>query len=62
MKLANIDKENIEISTKFSGRMCLITVLKFTKKQGFIPSLENTTLEKSPGGEGLREGGGGGSV
>ena len=31
---------------KFSGKVCLMIVLKVTEKQGFIPSLENTVLEK----------------
>ena len=33
----------------FSGKMCLMIVLKVTKKQGFTPSLENTVLEKPQG-------------
>ena len=31
---------------KFSGKVCLMIVLKVTEKQGFTPSLENTVLEK----------------
>ena len=31
---------------KFSGKMWLMIILKFTKKQGFNISLENTFLEK----------------
>ena len=57
MKLANIDKENLYIfqttwgsSMKFSGKMCLVIILKVTKKQGFTPSLENTVLKKPQGG------------
>ena len=57
MKLANIDKENLHIfqttwgsSMKFSGKMCLVIILKVTKKQGFTTSLENTVLKKPQGG------------
>ena len=35
-----------EISMKFSGKMCLMIMLKVTKKQDFNSSLENTALEK----------------
>ena len=33
----------------FSGKMCLMIVLKVTEKQGFTPSLESTVLEKPQG-------------
>ena len=53
MKLVNSDEENLHIawttwriSMKFSGKMCLMIILKVTKNQGFTPSLENTVLEK----------------
>ena len=55
-KLANINKGNLHISwttrgisMTFSGKMCLMIVLKVTEKQGFTPSLENTVLEKPQG-------------
>ena len=31
---------------KFSGKMCLMIILKVTKKQGFTLSLEDTLFEK----------------
>ena len=31
---------------KFSGKMCLMIILKVTKKQGFTLSLEDTFFEK----------------
>ena len=31
---------------ELSGKMCLMIILKVTKKQGFTSSLENTVLEK----------------
>ena len=34
---------------KFSGKMCLMIILKVTKKKGFTPSLENTVLKKPQG-------------
>ena len=34
---------------KFSGKMCLMKMLKVTKKQGFTLCLENTFLEKPHG-------------
>ena len=38
---------------KFSGKMCLMIVLKVTKTR-VSPSLENTFLEKTQGGGGGR--------
>ena len=35
---------------KFSGKVWLMIILKFIKKQGFTLSLENTVLEKTAGG------------
>ena len=35
---------------KFSGKICFKIVLKVTKKQGFILSLEDTFFEKPQGG------------
>ena len=47
LKLANIDEENLDvfrmissISIKLSRKMCLMIILKVTKKQGFTPALE----------------------
>ena len=49
MKIANIDREFLHIfwttwgnSIKFSGKMCLKIILKVTKNQGLILSLEDT--------------------
>ena len=36
---------------KFSGKICLMIILKVTKNQGFTLSLEDTFFEK-PQGEG----------
>ena len=52
MKIVNIDKENLrifkatwEVSKKFSGKMCLMIILKVPKNQGFNSSpLKNTVL------------------
>ena len=52
----NIGKENIDMSMKFSGEMCLMIILKITKKQDFSLPLQSTVLKKIQG-----EGGGGGS-
>ena len=58
MKKVNIDKENhyifqttlgMKFSMKFSEKMCVMTILKITKKQGLTFSLENTVLEKPQG-------------
>ena len=56
MKIANIDREILHnfwttwrISMKFSGKMCLMIILKVTKNQGFTPSLEEIFLEKLEG-------------
>ena len=35
-----------EISIKFLGKICFMIIAKFTKNQGFSPSLENIVLEK----------------
>ena len=35
---------------KFSGKMCLKTILKVTKTQGFTLSIDDTFLEKPTGG------------
>ena len=37
---------------QFSGKMCLIIILKATKNQGFTLSLEDTFFEKPQRGEG----------
>ena len=57
MKIANIDREILHnfwttwgISMKFSGKMCLMIILKVTKKQGFIIIIEDTFFEKPQGG------------
>ena len=34
---------------KFSGKMCLMIILKVTKNQGFTLSLEDTFFEKPQG-------------
>ena len=34
---------------KFSGKMCLMIILKVTKNQGFALSLEDTFFEKPQG-------------
>ena len=56
IKLANIDDKNLHIfwktwaiSIKSSGKMCLMIILKVTKKQCVTPSLENKVLEKPQG-------------
>ena len=60
MKIANIDREILHIlwttwgiSMKFSGKMWLMIILKVTKNQGFIVSLEDTFFEKPHGGVNL---------
>ena len=57
MKIVNIDRENLHIfwitwgiSMKFSGKIWLMIILKFTKNQSFTLSLEDTFLEKPQGG------------
>ena len=47
----NTDEVNLHIfrtpwgtSTKFSGKVCLMIILKVTKNQDFTPFLENTVL------------------
>ena len=47
MKIINIEGENLERLDKVSENMSLIIILKFTKKQVFTLSLENTLLDKS---------------
>ena len=54
--MMNIDEENVHvfrttlrISMKFSGKMCLMIILKVTKNQDFATSLENALLEKPQG-------------
>ena len=56
IKMPDIDRQSLdiiwmtsEISIKFSGKMWLMIILKFTKEQGFTLSLENTVLEKPQG-------------
>ena len=53
MKIANSDREILHnflttwgISMKFSGKMCLLILLKVTKNQGFTLSSEDTFFEK----------------
>ena len=36
-------------SMKFSGKMCLMIIIKVTKNHGFTLSLEDTFLEKPQG-------------
>ena len=57
METANIDREilhnfwtTLGISMKCSGKICLKTILRVTKKQGFTLSLEDTFFGKSQGG------------
>ena len=57
MKIVNIDGENLHIfwttrgiSMKFPGKLWLIIILKVSKNQGFIFSLEDTFLKKLPEG------------
>ena len=56
MKIANIDREILHnfwttwaISMKFSGKMCLVIILKVTKNQGFTLCLEDIIFEKPQG-------------
>ena len=56
VKMVNIEGENLCIfwrtwgnSIKFSGKMWLMIILKVTKNQGFILSLENIFLETLQG-------------
>ena len=53
MKIANTDRESLHIfwttwviPMKFSGKMWLMTILRARENTGFIPSLQNTFLEK----------------
>ena len=57
MKIVNIDREILHnfwttwgISMKFSGKMCLMIILKVTKNQGFTLCLEDTIFKKPQGG------------
>ena len=57
MKIANIDRENLHnfwttwgISMEFSGKICLMIILKVTKNMGFTLYLEDTFFEKPQGG------------
>ena len=52
-KIVNNAEENLhivwtswEISMRFSGKMWLMIILKFTKKKGFTFFLKNTFLKK----------------
>ena len=54
MKLAKIDEENLHISQttwgtllKFSGKMCIIILLKVTKKQSFRKYCRKYSFEKT---------------
>ena len=54
MKLAKIDEENLHIFQttwgtllKFSGKMCIIILLKVTKKQGFRKYCRKYSFEKT---------------
>ena len=56
MKVANIDRENLDISEpfeelqwNFSGKMLLMIILKVTLNQGFTLSLEDAFYEKQQG-------------
>ena len=58
MKIVNIHGENLRIfwttwgiSMKFSGKIWLMIILKATKMQDFIFSLEDTFLEKPQRGQ-----------
>ena len=58
MKIVNIDGKILHIfwktwgiSKKFSGKMWLMIILKVTKNQGFIISLEDTVSENSQAGQ-----------
>ena len=57
MKLVNIKRKNLEIFStswgipmKFSGKMWLVIILKFSKKQGLTLSLEDTFFGETTGG------------
>ena len=59
MKIANIDREFIDIfwttwgnSMKFSGKMCFKTILKFTKGDGSTLSIEDAFFQKPRRGMG----------
>ena len=58
MKIANIDKENLDnfwktwkTSMKLSGKTSLMIILKVTKSQGFTISLSDTFFKKPQGAE-----------
>ena len=53
IKIVNTNEEHFHIfrmprgiSIKFLGKICFLIIVKFTKNQGFTPSLENVVLEK----------------
>ena len=59
MNIADIEREILHdfwttwgISMKFSGKMCLMIILKVTKNQDFTLCLEDTIFEKPQGGGG----------
>ena len=59
MKIANIVREILHnfwttwiISMKFSGKMCLMIILKVTKSEGFTHSSEDTFFAKPQEGKG----------
>ena len=59
MKIANIDREIIHIfwmtlgiSMKLSGKLCLMIILKVTKKPGFYPPFRRYIFRKTTGGRG----------
>ena len=62
MKIVNIDKENVHslrttwgLSMKFSGKMCLMIILKVTKMPGLYPLCRKCRFEKKQsGGEGSK--------
>ena len=58
LKIANTDRESLHIYwmtcgilIKSSGKMWFMVILKVTKKQGFILSLQDIFLEKPQGGQ-----------
>ena len=68
IKIAHIDTENLQvfwmpwgISKKFSEKMCLMIILKVTKKARFHPIFRRYIFRKTTGagGDGRRVGGGG---
>ena len=56
MKIANIDRESLHIvwttwaiSMKYSGKICLITLLQATKKTKFHPFFKRYIFQKNTG-------------